>query len=61
MLHGAHPGDSSVMIILAKYVLTVHKRQQIVAQWSSVLQKLTFAHLVKKFPALLENEHSFLN
>ena len=40
-------------------VLTVQKRQ-IISQWSRVLEKLTFTHLVKKFPVLMENEHSFL-
>ena len=42
----------SVMIILAEYVLCLqfNKRQQIISRWSRVLEKLTFAHLVKKFP-----------
>jgi hypothetical protein len=42
-------------------VLTVHKRQYIIAHCSRVLEKVTFAHLVKKFPALMENKHSFLD
>jgi hypothetical protein len=42
-------------------MLTVKKnRQKIISQWSRFLEKLTFTHLVKKFPVLMENEHSFL-
>jgi hypothetical protein len=54
--------DCSVTIILAEYVLCLQfkKRQKIISQWSRFLGKLTFAHLVKNFPVLMENEHSFL-
>jgi hypothetical protein len=49
--------DCSVMVILAEYVLCLQlkKRQYIISQWSRVLGKLTFAHLVEKHPALVEN------
>ena len=50
--------DCSVMIILAEYVLCLQfkKRQQIISHWSRVLEKLTFANLIKKYPELMENE-----